>query len=175
MLLKFEPVNILFLCLIAANIIGILAYGVLKYRARQNRRNIAAITAALIEYFQRTGVKVSVSCTALPEQKSFTAVIESEPMKRFRLSHIIEAALRDHVHKTCNLDLEKVFWRFPISEAVQDSARAAGAAEAESKPAEKSDEYINEGLEYYKYIPKVEVTELPWEKFEEASTDRKSV
>lgn len=177
MLFNFEPVNLLILCLIAANLIGILAYAVFKNKTRHERKNSAAITAALIDYFQRTGVKVTVNCAALPGQKSFTAVIESEPMKRFRLSHIIEAALREHVYKACNLDLEKVYWRFPVSVAVQEVARAAGEVEtdrelveADRAPPEKTDEYINEGLEYYKYIPKVEVTELPWEKFEEAST-----
>lgn len=171
MLLKFEPLNLLITCLIAANVIGILAYLILVIRKRRlEQKNVAAITAALTEYFQRTGVKVTADCAILRGHGQYTAVIESEPMKRFRLSHMIESALRDHVRKTCNLDLEKVFWRFPINESIQEGPASGLAEPGRTKTAGKSDEYINEGLEYYKYIPKVEVTELPWEKFEEAST-----
>ena len=147
--------------------LGVLAYAVSnKLKARREQRNIAAITSAIIEYFRKTGVRVSADCTRLAGSKNYTAVIESEPMKRFRLSHIIEMTVREHVRKTCALQLEKIYWRFPIRKGAAEGED--GAAEGEDKRVE-GDEYINEGLEHYRHIPKVEATELPWEHFEQAT------
>lgn len=173
--------------LVVANIAGILAYLLIaRKKARREKRNIDAINAAITDYFRRSGVEVTVGCTSLRGNNRYTAVIESEPMKRFRLSHIIEMTLSDLVSKTCDLELEKVYWRFPIKEATRQmsvsgsasvSAPASTSAPAsapetvvgETKPVESTDDYINEGLEHYKYIPTLEVTELSWEKFEEVS------
>jgi hypothetical protein len=156
--------------LLAATVLGILANIVAsKLKARRQKRDIAAISATIIDYFRRTGVEVSADC--FRNNGSFTAVIESEPMKRFRLSHIIEMTVREHVRKSCGQDLGKIYWRFPIREAAQavGGSDMASATE-EKKPEELSDEYINEGLEHYRHIPKPEVTELPWETFEQMST-----
>jgi hypothetical protein len=87
-------------------------------------------------------------------------------MKRFRLSHIIEMTLREHVRKTCNLELDRIYWRFPVKEAAPNQASTVGE---EALKKESSDEYINEGLENYRHIPQPEVTELPWETFEQMS------
>lgn len=165
--------------LLVAIVIGVLAYAAsAKAKARRAKRDITAIRATIIDYFRRSGVEVSCDCTRFAGKDSFTAVVESEPMKRFRLSHIIEMTLREHVRKNCGLDLEKIYWRFPVKEALQQAA-APGQAEArerderdpvtEGRKVEDttSDDYINEGLENYRHIPKPEVTELPWETFEQ--------
>ncbi len=138
-----------------------------KARAGHERRNIAAIKATIIDYFGKTGVSVSVDSACLGGNGRYTAVIESEPMKRFRLSHIIEMTLRDHVRKSCGLELDKVYWRFPV---VAEHTQGAAAPPDAAVPAKDADEYISEGLEHYKYIPKVEATELPWEQFEKVTT-----
>jgi hypothetical protein len=99
-------------------------------------------------------------------------------MKRFRLSHIIEVTLQNHIQKNCGLELDRIYWRFPIKEASQhaftpdrpETIIPAGAIEAEKKALHSTDEYINEGLVPYKDVPNIEVTELSWEKFQEAST-----
>ncbi|SNS10199.1 hypothetical protein SAMN06265795_10125 [Noviherbaspirillum humi] len=135
-----------------------------RRRAVREQAGNDAVRDAIIEYFRRSGVTVAAACMRLPGSSRLTAVIESEPMKRFRLSHIIEMTLRDHVRKTCGLELDKVYWRFPIKEATQ----ATHASEAEGKEP-NGDDYINEGLEHYKYIPKMEATELSWEHFEQAT------
>ncbi|RJG07443.1 hypothetical protein D3870_16850 [Noviherbaspirillum cavernae] len=174
-----------FLLLLAVNAAGILLYAAsVRLKARREQRHVADVAAAIIDYFKRSGVNVATSCTRLPGKSQYTAFIESEPMKRFRLSHIIEMTLKEHVRKACGQELGKVYWRFPIKEVkeIKDTA-AAGEAAAQDAPAPEAvaggkapvsvaagtDEYINEGLENYKYIPKVEATELSWEHFEQAS------
>ncbi len=136
-----------------------------KRRTARSRKLLNQVSAVLVEYFRKTGVGVSVGCVNLQGNR-FTAFVESEPMKQFRLSHIIEIALRDHVQKTCGLDLDKIFWRFPIKVAPRESV--SGNTEA-GKRIEGADDYINEGLVHYKDLPKPEATEIPWEKFEEAA------
>lgn len=141
----------------------------LKAREKREARNKKAISAALVDYFRRTGVEVSVGCVS-SDGKHYTAFIESEPMKRFRLSHIIEMTLREQVAKNCGLELDKVYWRFPIKQVAQGQAQAP-TKEKDAKNGEAVDDYINEGLVNYRDLPKVEVTEIPWEKFEEAAAE----
>jgi hypothetical protein len=144
----------------------------LKAKEKREKRNTRAISAALIDYFRRTGVEVSVGCVKTSNGKRYTAFIESEPMKRFRLSHIIEMTLREQVAKYCGLELDKVYWRFPIKQVAQEQAQAqAPSQEKDAKAGEGVDDYINEGLVNYRDLPKVEVTEIPWEQFEEAAAE----
>jgi hypothetical protein len=161
---NIDPVDLGILLFGAAGFLAVLAFVLLaKYRARREKQDIAAVSLTIVEYFRRSGVEVAVGSVSLQSAKRFTAFIESEPMKRFRLSHIIEATLREHVQRTCGLELEKVYWRFPIKEATRNTSK-------ESKPGEETDDYINEGLVHYKHLPKVEVTELSWENFEAVTT-----
>jgi len=149
----------------ALTLLALIAYIVqLKRRAARSRQKLAVVSSVLVDYFRKTGVDVSVGSVSLLDNDRYTAFVESEPMKQFRLSHIIEIALRDHVQKACGLQLEKVFWRFPIKVAPH-----AGAENGSSKRIEGADDYINEGLVHYKDLPKSEATEIPWEKFEEAA------
>lgn len=188
MSVNVDAVTLILLAVLAALVIGILAFASsVKVKAQRAQRHSALIRTTIIEYFRRSGVQVSVDCTRFDGSSRFTAVVESEPMKRFRLSHIIEMTVREHVRKTCGLELEKIYWRFPIKEAAQavvaastdtvaakngenGSGNHADTGAAPEKAEEISDEYINEGLEHYRHIPKPEVTELPWEHFEEVST-----
>lgn len=178
-----DPVTLILLALVAVLVIGILAYALMtKAKSTRRARAVVSIRATIVEYFRRSGVAVSADCVIL-EDGLYTALVESEPMKRFRLSHIIEMTLREHVRKTCGLELGRIYWRFPIKDAQAVPAPAPGTsgqaaapeqAEAtpEAKAAEPTDEYINEGLEHYRHIPKAEAIELPWETFEEATIGR---
>lgn len=232
----------------------------LRIEATDQRMQEAQVAEAIREYFLHSGVEVKVSCTRLADSPCFTALIESEPMKRFRLSHIIESTLAEHVRKTCQLELEKIYWRFPVKAALLQGLVAAEALpevadsegdERQSAPkvapadipiaetvavlktvqtkklneaakpvlqgadpkmalstapsnapsnappasqlrpksppksppnlppkspqnsaAEPVDDYISEGLVYYKHLPKLEATELSWEKFQEAAATK---
>lgn len=151
----------LMLALLALNVIAILACVVwFKKRTRRKQKRIARINASILEYFDRSGIKVKVGSVSLQDNGEFTAFVESEPMKQFRLSHIIEMTLREHIAKTCRLQLEKIYWRFPIAEKPQDKT---------AKPRDETDDYINEGLVRYKDLPKSEVSEISWELFQELS------
>jgi len=166
---------------VAVCVVGGIAAGILvvliglawsKHKASSNKRKLARVSKAMIEYFRKTGVEVSVGCVSLHGNNRLTAFVESEPMKQFRLSHIIEIALSEHVQKTCGLELDKVYWRFPIKVATHETAPAPGS-QVVTKKIEGADDYINEGLVNYKDLPKFEATEIPWEKFEEVTQEPK--
>lgn len=186
--LNADAITLTLLALLAVLIIGIVAYlATTRNAVAKRKRGTATIRATIVEYFRRSGVTVAADCV-LTEDGRYTALVESEPMKRFRLSHIIEMTLREHVRKAAGVELDKIYWRFPVKEAVQAAAvpAAAGAVPGQPKPAETagkadkadkpdelSDDYINEGLEHYRHIPKPEVDELPWEVFEQVATAQK--
>lgn len=187
MSLNVDPVTLTLLALLAVLLTGIIVYAIkTRNKTLRTQRDIAAIRAVILDYFRRSGVEVTVDAAPMDNSGMYTAVVESEPMKRFRLSHIIEMTLREHVRRACSLELDKVYWRFPIKEAAQAvqsvvvpgvESSIAGADNADAIPdgedkkqEEVSDEYINEGLENYRHIPKPEVTELSWETFEEVAT-----
>jgi len=159
-------------CGVTAGILVVLiGFGWFKYKTRRNRRMLARASKAMIEYFRKTGVEVAVDCVTLQDNHRLTAFVESEPMKQFRLSHIIEIALQEHVHKTWGLKLDKVYWRFPIKVAARTTTTAPGVQTTIAKKIEGADDYINEGLVNYRDLPKFEATEIPWEKFEEVTKE----
>ncbi|MDB5764967.1 MAG: hypothetical protein JWQ21_3962 [Herminiimonas sp.] len=161
--------NLAILYLIAVNVIAVMIYvAIVRIKAYRDERNISLIKKAIADYFHKSGVRVSVDCARLPGTKRFTVCIESEPMKRFRLSHIIESTLRDLVHNLHRLEIDNIYWRFPVEKSIQDAA--AGKA---TQPVESNDEYITQGLTHYHYrhLPKAEVVEASWETFAEANVE----
>lgn len=150
--------------LLIANLIAIaVCVAILWRKTKRQQGRIKALNNAIREYFRHGGVEVQVASTQLAENQTYIAFIESEPMKRFRLSHIIEIALREHVAKTCKLHLAKIFWRFPLKDV------PSSGTTAEKQQASEGDSYINEGLVYYRDLPKGDVQEVSWEKFEESA------
>lgn len=146
----FEP-TILYFSIF--NVVAILVYVLMqKRRSRRREQNAKKIKETIATYFGVTGVKVAVRCIQLPDSKNFTVFIESEPMKRFRMSHLVEATLRDHVRAACELELDRIYWRFVVKEDM----------------AEAGDEYMLESLGSMAKT-KYELTDDSIEAFEEVS------
>jgi hypothetical protein len=135
-----------------------------RLKLRRVQREADIISATIRDYFLKNGVKVSVACVRLPAATGYTVVVESEPMKRFRLSHLIELTLIDHVAKTCGLGLVEVYWRFPIRK-IADSAPAAGASGKEN-----GDDDFEADPMAHKPAVAYDVMEVTWETFEEAQS-----
>jgi hypothetical protein len=130
-------------------------------RQRKTAADTHRIANAVAEYFVRSGAQVSAQCHAT--QGRFLVLVESEPLKRFRYSHIVEAALVSHVEKALGLHVDRVFWRFPLpvgSVCAQDTA--------DLKPAGREDEYVAQGVRAAKSNPEYHVAEDSWDQFEKA-------
>jgi hypothetical protein len=152
------------LYIVAVNVVALLVYVlVLRHRARRLARSIKAVSAVIVDYFRADGIEVRVDCVPGRGARGFIAFVESEPMKRFRYSHIVEASLRVHVQRTCKEELDRIFWRFPIHGKGQDAE--AGFREMDI-PDDKHDEYIREGLEALRKKGAYDIREGSWEEFE---------
>lgn len=123
--LPLAMVNVAFnlpaLYFVAAMAIAIAAQLILKKRRQwQLDRARQKLSEIITGYFRNLGIDVSVSCFSVIEDKRFVAVIESEPIKKFRHSYIIEQALVKYLAKTTGQQVEKIYWRFPFPAVIED-------------------------------------------------------
>jgi hypothetical protein len=117
--ITFTPATIFFI--LANVIILLLCIGWMKFKAWREKRRVAVVTAAILQYFRITGIEVSAKCISLEGNHHFIAFIQSEPMKRFRLSYLVEMSLREHIEKACSMELDTVYWRFIIKDGGPDN------------------------------------------------------
>lgn len=150
------------LYLVAINIVAVLAYVLyIKEHNRRLDRKTAKLTAFITDYFSHSGVAAIVECLPRDGGKRYIAIIDSEPQKRFRYSHIVEISLHNHVETALGIDLERVYWRFPIQARPLSEGAAAPAAAPQ-------DEYLSEALERIKDHPGYAISEGSWEQFSAA-------
>ena len=151
------------LYLVAVNVIAILGYVLLlKRRAYRRAGKTQRVVNVIVDYFRADGVEVRAEAIPRPDGTSYVALVESEPMKRFRYSHIIEITLRMHIRHECGVELERIFWRFPIrgqGQAAEDAVREMEITE------QAQDDYIREGLDLKKQKG-YDISESSWEEFE---------
>jgi len=55
--------------------------------------------------------------TLIEGMKRFVTLIESQPLKRFRYSNVLENNLIAHIYQKTGNTVEKIFWRFPRGHA----------------------------------------------------------
>lgn len=150
---------------VAANVAAILIYAlVLRYRARKAQAATVKVTNAISEYFAGSGADISIRCLPQSERNHYLAFIDSEPLKRFRYSHIVEASLINHVEKIHGYLIDRVYWRFPLPAEKTDKPTAA-----ENSIIKQDDEYISQGLLRAKSGNDYSVAEGSWDQFEKAS------
>jgi hypothetical protein len=156
------------LYLVAINVIAILLYVLfVKHKTREVERNRVKLSKAIVGYFLHSGTAVIVECISKLGGKRFIAFVDSEPQKRFRYSHIVEVSLRMYVHKLCGLELEKVYWRFPVK-ITRDAAQSGEGVGNADELATDQDTYLNERLLQLKAHSEYEVNDISWEKFQKA-------
>ncbi|HEY9268605.1 MAG TPA: hypothetical protein VIO39_04010 [Methylotenera sp.] len=115
--------------IVAIDIIVLLLY--ILYIFQKNRaleKSIKNITDFISEYFTHTGADVRVTCFKLDGYKRFVTLIESQPLKRFRYSNVLENNLISHIYQKTGNTVEKIYWRFPV-EIHKDEVLAEAQAE----------------------------------------------
>lgn len=147
------------LYIVAADVLILLAYILYLFQKKRNlEKSIKSITEFISEYFMNTGTKVEVTCFKLEGHKRFVTLIESEPLKRFRYSNILESNLIAHTLKVTGNVVEKIYWRFPVQ--INKEAMAA-----EEKNNTASDEYFLDVQGLVKIKDGYEVSEASWNEF----------
>lgn len=103
------------LYIVAADILILLTYILYLFQKKRNiEKSINSISEFITQYFRGTGAEVQVTCFKLEESKRFVTLIESEPLKRFRYSNVLESNLIAHISKITGNIVEKIYWRFPL-------------------------------------------------------------
>ena len=148
------------LYIVALDIIALLSYVLfILHQKKKLEKTIKRISDFVTEYFLNTGAEVQVTCSKIPDSLHFYVLIESEPLKRFRFSNILERNLITHIiHITGNV-VEKIYWRFPVT------SQKEGMDTAENNNLENDDPYLSEMLDVIE--DEYTVTEVKWDKFEE--------
>lgn len=141
------------------------------HATRRTQRKAVAnshrIALTVKEYFAKSGAEISAQCH--PMHGRFLVLVESEPLKRFRYSHIVEASLIGHVEKALGLHVDRVFWRFPLPAGVSSAQDTA-----DIKSAQNEDEYVVQGIRQAITNPSYHVAEDSWDQFEKARQNEPS-
>ena len=102
--------------LVAADVFILLAYILYIFnKKRRLDKSLKDIREFIQEYFLNTGAEVQVTCFKLEGDKRFVALIQSQPLKRFRCSNALENNLITHIFDVTGNRVEKIYWRFPIT------------------------------------------------------------
>jgi len=101
--------------IVAIDIMVLLIYILyIFHKNRELEKSIQNITDFITEYFTHTGADVRVTCFKLDGYKRFVTLIESQPLKRFRYSNVLENNLISHIFQKTGNTVEKIYWRFPV-------------------------------------------------------------
>lgn len=162
------------LLLAGVNVLGIFVYvGMLKLRAHrleQARERIVEVVAA---YFARIGVAAKAEAIKLPAAGHFIIIADTEPLKRFRHSHIVEMMLIGQVKNVTGHTVDRVFWRFPLP--AREGAAVEVPEDATIPPPPRApvvDEYLEQGLTRLSTPDGMEVHEDSWAHYQEAVHER---
>lgn len=126
-------------------------------RNRKQERAIKLISDFIVQYFSNSGTAVQVTITP-SRNKGFIAMVESEPLKRFRYSNIIESNLINHILKLTGYMVEKIYWRFPVMLA-KDTVVSLESDERERDLYFQDAAAAQTNFEY-------KVSEVTWDQFE---------
>jgi hypothetical protein len=140
------------------DVVALLSYVLWVFqRNRKKERAVRTISDFIVQYFSNSGTAVEV--TIVPSKnKNFIAMVESEPLKRFRYSNIIESNLISHILKLTGYVVEKIYWRFPVMLA-KDTVVALEGDEPEKDTYFKEPALAQSHFEY-------KVSEVTWDQFE---------
>lgn len=149
--------------LVVIDILVLLAYILfILNKKRKLERAIAKVSEFVSDYFMNSGISVKVTSYQKPGENHFVTMIESQPLKRFRYSSVIERNLIDHIDSVTGIQVDKIYWRFPLH--MQNDQMLDGKSEIES------DTYIEESEEAMRILKDYKVSEASWDDFSKPET-----
>lgn len=153
------------LYIVVFDVVALLTYVLyLFHKKRKLENSIKNITTFISDYFINTGAEVQVNCYKLAtENKRFVVLIQSEPLKRFRYSFILESNLISHTFKRTGCIVDKIYWRFPVQ-----AQRDVIADESEVDHTDGEDLYFSDVQKDAKAEMKYEVSETSWDAFQKS-------
>lgn len=152
---EFNLTALYFVALVVAGMVAL----IVRHKLRQWRtdRICRQISEEVMRYFQPMGIEVDVETYSQFEGRRFVVAINSEPIKKFRYSFIVEQSLVREVRKATGRQIERVYWRFPLG-------RSVGDAPAD----EPEDRYLAQGQALAMGEVGYGVEETSWEQYQQA-------
>lgn len=134
-------------------------------RKRKKEKCIKTISDFIVQYFSNSGTAVQVTITPSKNNGNFIAMVESEPLKRFRYSNIIESNLISHILKLTGYVVEKIYWRFPVMLSKDTVVTIEGEDQSDRDLYFQEPEIAQSHFEY-------KVAEVSWDQFEEEERNK---
>ena len=90
---------------------GMLIAGLLRDKRRERRED--AVAKAAQAYLARFEIRARIVAVTLPDQR-IALMVETPPHKKLRFSHIIEQPIKQFVLTQTQIEVDRLFWRFPM-------------------------------------------------------------
>ena len=90
---------------------GMLIAHLLRDKRREQRED--AVAKAAQAYLARFGIRARTVAVTLPGQR-IALMVETPPHKKLRFSHIIEQPIKQFVLHQTQVEVDRLFWRFPM-------------------------------------------------------------
>ncbi|MBA3696835.1 MAG: hypothetical protein H0W85_08810 [Methylotenera sp.] len=149
------------LYIVAFDVLILLSYVLYLFRRKKSLENaLKRISDFISDYFINSGAEVEVTSHKLPDSRHFVVMIQSQPLKRFRYSNILESNLISHTYKKTGCMIDKIYWRFPVQIQSEESLQEVAVKSLEE------DLYFNEVQTLSKEQGKYNVSEASWDEFE---------
>lgn len=157
------------------------AFGMMLVNFMREKRQAKiedSVAKAAQEYLSRFEIRARIVAVTLPDNR-VVLMVETPPHKKLRFSFIIEQPIKQFILKQTKVEVDRIFWRFPMpakgaaSEVQYGSPTTqamllpqAGPSEQQSPaaapaPAEDDDEYFHR--------QSYQIEEVSWEDFSTVS------
>ena len=90
---------------------SILFANLLRDKRREQRED--AVAKAAQTYLARFEIRARIVAVTLPDQR-IALMVETPPHKKLRFSHIIEQPIKQFVLQQTQVEVDRLFWRFPM-------------------------------------------------------------
>lgn len=100
---------------VAIVLITLLVYVlIIKYRKRTRDRATLLVRDQILAFFGAAGIQVEVTCFTADNTQKLTVCIDSQPVKKFKFSNLVEMVLIRYLSRTTGVAVERVYWRFSM-------------------------------------------------------------
>jgi len=98
----------------ASAIIVALGMGLVNYlRDKRQADREDSVAKAAQEYLSRFEIRARIVAVTLPDNR-MVLMVETPPHKKLRFSYIIEQPIKHFILKQTQIDVDRMFWRFPM-------------------------------------------------------------
>lgn len=168
MTIPYVP-SLLLIVGLSVAIIYLIMRRVRAHRLELTKDRIVGVVAA---YFTETNVAVRAEAIALPVEGHFILIADTEPIKRFRYSHIVEMVLIEKVKQATGQTVDSVYWRFPLPVHDEEAVKTPKNIMIPPWHAPMVDAYLEYGLKLLRAPEGMEVHKDTWAHFQEVVHER---